>query len=165
MILNSKPESGSRTGNTASTMSTSPQPIEGSSRVDDQLMGDSISYEVTGLVPRFVSAVLDQLVISLIMFAIDIWALIFGISIPGRMTSIISLCIGLTYFEYYWTRRDGQTPGKRAMGLRVVAVDGGQITHSMAVGRYFGYGLNTLTLGLGWLAVVFDKQHRGWGLA
>jgi membrane associated rhomboid family serine protease/uncharacterized RDD family membrane protein YckC/Tfp pilus assembly protein PilF len=119
----------------------------------------AVSYEAAGPGKRLVSAILDGGCIFLILVAVEIWELILGISLP---IAIVSMAVGTIYYTYYWTKRDGQTPGKRRMGLRVAAINGGPITLGMALSRYIiGYSLNGLTLGTGWLMIVYDAQHQG----
>ncbi|RKN12193.1 RDD family protein [Streptomyces radicis] len=48
----------------------------------------------------------------------------------------------------------GMTPGKRLLGLRVIAVDGGRLTFGRAV-------LRTVLLGLALPALVWDRDGRG----
>lgn len=62
----------------------------------------------------------------------------------------------------FW-RRMQATPGKLALGLRVVDANTGQ-TASMAqsVIRYLGYFASATLLGIGYLWCVFDKRKQCW---
>ena len=74
----------------------------------------------------------------------------------------ISLAIGIAYVIYFWTS-SGQTPGKMAMGLKVVSAETGQLLDpGTAALRYVGYILSSIPFGLGFLWVIWDPMHEGW---
>lgn len=73
----------------------------------------------------------------------------------------MSMLIGLGYNWFFWTRYDGQTPGKMAMGLRVVKTSGASLNDVDAAIRYLGYYVNTFFFGLGWLWAFVDKDGQG----
>ena len=56
----------------------------------------------------------------------------------------------------------GQTLGKMFMGLRVVRVDGGEVTPGLAFLRFIGYGLSILPLGLGLFWSIIDREKCAW---
>jgi len=56
----------------------------------------------------------------------------------------------------------GQTLGKMFMGLRVVRVDGGELTPGLAFLRFIGYGLSILPLGLGFFWSIIDREKCAW---
>jgi uncharacterized RDD family membrane protein YckC len=82
-----------------------------------------------------------------------LFAAMFGVS------SVINLFIGIAYQVYFLTRH-GATPGKLALGLRVITADGGPISVGRAIGRYFGYWLDTFTLAIGYIIAAFDSEKR-----
>ncbi len=62
----------------------------------------------------------------------------------------------------FWLYRQA-TPGKMLLSLRIVdAGTGGALGIGQSVGRYFGYFLSTIPLGLGLLWVAFDARKQGW---
>jgi len=111
----------------------------------DQLSIDTpeqveLSYDVAGIGSRFVAILLDQLIIGAVYFFVGL-AFFIVLSAIGTVDKIDSLGIWfiaaivvivflLTWgyfalFEAWW---QGQTPGKRAMKLRVIKDSGRQIT-------------------------------------
>jgi uncharacterized RDD family membrane protein YckC len=82
-----------------------------------------------------------------------LFAAMFGIS------SLVNICIGIAYQAYFLTKH-GATPGKLALGLRVITPDGGPISLGRAIGRYFGYWLDTFTLLIGYIIAAFDSEKR-----
>lgn len=62
----------------------------------------------------------------------------------------------------FWVLKQA-TPGKMAIGAKVVdAKTGGAISAGQAVGRYLGYFVSSLPLGLGLLWVALDSRKQGW---
>jgi uncharacterized RDD family membrane protein YckC len=55
----------------------------------------------------------------------------------------------------------GQTLGKRLVGVRVVHVSGEPIGYARALGRTLGSVLSAFPLGLGYLAVAWQCDKRG----
>lgn len=72
---------------------------------------------------------------------------------------LIGLAIGVAYAVFFWTRF-GATPGKMALGLRVVNPDGQLIGVGQAVGRYFSYLLSAMILYIGYMMAGWDDQKR-----
>jgi uncharacterized RDD family membrane protein YckC len=69
--------------------------------------------------------------------------------------------ITATYFVAFWTV-DGQTPGMRAMHLRVTTTDGYEAPHlGRSIIRVIGLALCILTLFVGFVPVLFDNRRRG----
>jgi uncharacterized RDD family membrane protein YckC len=67
----------------------------------------------------------------------------------------------LVYFVFFWTAI-GQTVGMSLMGLSVMRPDGTRPPVLRSLVRYFGYWLCFISLGLGFLWILFDRQRRGW---
>lgn len=80
----------------------------------------------------------------------------------GEISLIADLFITITYQWFFLTTWDGQTPGKRLLGIRVVKTDGASLTGVDAAIRAVGYFVNTAFFMLGWLWSLFDSNRRGW---
>jgi uncharacterized RDD family membrane protein YckC len=63
------------------------------------------------------------------------------------------------YFSYQWAV-SGKTLGMAIFGVQVVTVQGGPITPKQAVLRALGLGLTLLTLGIGFLGIVYQRERR-----
>ena len=113
--------------------------------------------QLAGLGPRLISGIIDGVILYVVNFIIS---LILGSNGAG-LASLISLIIGIGYFVYFWSMRNGQTVGKQVMGLRVVKADGTPITPVTALLRYIGYFVNTVLIFLGWIWIIIDSQHQG----
>lgn len=56
----------------------------------------------------------------------------------------------------------GQTLGKMFLGLRVVRIDGGEVTPGLAFLRLIGFALSILPLGLGLFWSIIDREKCAW---
>jgi uncharacterized RDD family membrane protein YckC len=65
----------------------------------------------------------------------------------------------LFYFAYQWSV-SGKTLGMAILGVQVVTVDGGPIAVRQAILRTIGLGLCILTLGIGFLGIIFQRERR-----
>jgi uncharacterized RDD family membrane protein YckC len=82
----------------------------------------------------------------------------------GQFIVLISpmlFLIVLVYFVFFWTLV-GYTPGKALLGLRIVRQDGRPIGVGRAIFRYLGYWISAIPLFLGFIWILFDRQHEGW---
>jgi uncharacterized RDD family membrane protein YckC len=84
--------------------------------------------------------------------------------LPGIMSLLglsflIQIAIQLLYEIYFLTSR-GATPGKIALGLKVIRADGRPITPGLAAGRYLGLWVSSLILFIGYIIAGFDPEKR-----
>ena len=77
------------------------------------------------------------------------------------LISPILFLVVLTYFVFFWTLV-GYTPGKALLGLRIVRQDGRPLSVGRALLRYLGYWISAIPLFLGFIWILFDRQHEGW---
>lgn len=111
------------------------------------------TYELAEIGTRFLAAIIDGIILGVI---------------TGILTNIasgtgfgVSFLISLAYEWYFLTRRDGQTPGKSVMKIRVVKTDGTPIDDATAVIRYVGrYISGIIVIGLLW--ALWDENRQGW---
>jgi uncharacterized RDD family membrane protein YckC len=126
------------------------------------------AFQYAGFWIRFVAAVIDGLIVGFSSAAVQ------AILLPGLRPSLspgsanigllgigyaVGLAIGVTY-EGLFISRLGATPGKMALGLRVVRPDGGPVSLGRAVGRYFAKILSAIILLIGYIMAAFDREKR-----
>ncbi len=75
---------------------------------------------------------------------------------------LIGFTIPLVYVLFFWTKKNGATPGKMALGIRIVSVDGEPLTKKQSFVRWLGYIPGGLVLGLGYLWMLWDAENRCW---
>ena len=127
---------------------------------------------------RFAAKIIDLIILNIVC---QLLYLAFGVIKPemnaaaqsGDFETLLPLLI--TYFVqsltistavqllYYWffLHRFAATPGKLAVGIRVVRPDGSPLGNGQIIGRYFAEWLCGLTLGIGYLIAAFDDEKRG----
>jgi uncharacterized RDD family membrane protein YckC len=77
------------------------------------------------------------------------------------LSDFISLIVGLAYFVGFESSAYQATPGKMALGLVVVDLDGRRISPARAVGRYFAKILSAMILLIGFIMVAFTERKQG----
>ena len=120
------------------------------------------AYELAGLVDRLAANVIDSF---LLILPLSILAVIIsspGSQIPGQVLRFVLVAVPIAYHWYFWTRRDGQTPGKFALGIRVIKTDGSSICDVDAVIRAIGYHVSGMLFGLGFIWALFEKNNQSW---
>ena len=120
----------------------------------DFVRRDPQTYELASISKRFFASFLDGLI------------LIFTVGILAMLLADRNLAIDVLgqfiYYWYFWTRWEGQTPGKRVMNIRIVKGDGSPINGVDVLVRYMGYTISSLFLGLGYFWAIFDSKNQAW---
>lgn len=84
-----------------------------------------------------------------------------GPSGVGSLMMMLTWLIGPAYFVIMEGMPDGQTLGKRALGIRVVRKsNGAPLGYGLAIGRYLARFVDAFTLGLGLLWAAWDPMHQ-----
>lgn len=115
------------------------------------------SYETAPLASigtRFGALVIDTIILGIIA----------GLLFAGLKEDsfAFNLLVTAAYQWFFLTNWDGQTPGKRLLGIRVVKLDGSRVNGTDALIRAVGYFLNTMVVMLGWLWAFISPDKRGW---
>ena len=72
---------------------------------------------------------------------------------------LIGLLLGLAY-NWFFLAKFAATPGKLALGLRVVRGDGSALSHGRIVARFFAEYLSGFILYIGYIIAAFDDEKR-----
>jgi uncharacterized RDD family membrane protein YckC len=124
---------------------------------------------------RFLARVIDSIIMIVIngivglplrlMFGLGTMGMrggmIFGPAMMGALglSTMIGIALGAAY-EVYFLSAHGATPGKMALGLRVIRADGGPISPMLALGRHFALWLSGIILMIGYIMAGFDPEKR-----
>ena len=81
---------------------------------------------------------------------------------PFLTHPIFNTLAGALYSILLWVNWNGQTVGKRVMGIKVVKEDGSPVDYQTAVIRYLTYMVSTIPLFLGYFWVIWDEKKQGW---
>ncbi len=116
------------------------------------------SVQLAGLMARLGASIIDGIALALLATL-----LIAILSVAGlTFVQFIGLALSVVYHWYFWTRRDGQTPGKSMVGIRVVKADGSGLSDTDAFIRAIGYHVSALICGLGYIWAIFDGNNQTW---
>jgi uncharacterized RDD family membrane protein YckC len=74
---------------------------------------------------------------------------------------VISTLLVIGYFTFFWSLV-GFTPGKVILGLKVVRMDGRNISLGRAILRFFAYWVSAIPFFLGFFWVLWDPKRRSW---
>jgi len=72
-----------------------------------------------------------------------------------------SLLLTVVYLSCFHASRLMATPGKLAVGIKVVRLDGQRLGFGRSLGRAFAYYLSVLTLYIGLLMAAFTRRKQG----
>lgn len=72
---------------------------------------------------------------------------------------LVGITLGLLY-QWFFLSRFAATPGKMALGLKVVRADGSPLSTGRIIGRYFAELLSGMILLIGYIMAGFDEQKR-----
>ncbi|MBW8824035.1 MAG: RDD family protein [Xanthomonadales bacterium] len=123
-----------------------------------------------GFWKRVAAAIIDTFAIGIpVAILIGIVAAIFGIqnnfgrgfgsTNPG-MTVVSWLLQAVVFAWFYSSASMMATPGKLAIGIKVVRSDGETLTFLRGFGRYFAYMLSGLMIGIGYLMAAFTDRKQ-----
>jgi uncharacterized RDD family membrane protein YckC len=105
---------------------------------------------------RFFALFLDGIIVGIVYLILA--------AIIGRSGAYgLGLLVSLAYFTYFEGSENGQTPGKRALGIRVIDFGaGGSIGYGRAFIRWIGRIVSELPIFLGYFWMLWDKEHQTW---
>ena len=119
-------------------------------------------HELAGLVERLAASVIDAILVMILLMLLSSLLLAGGAHAAMPILQAVTFAAPVAYYWYFWTRRDGQTPGKFALGIRVVKADGSPINDVDAVIRAIGYQVSAMLFGLGFIWAIFDRKNQTW---
>jgi uncharacterized RDD family membrane protein YckC len=117
---------------------------------------------------RLVGYIIDIVINFVIVLVLAVIGVLLAVTLPilAVVPFLAVIIIPLIYFPYFWSREgpsNGQTPGMKQMGIRVVRdTDGGPITIGPAILRLIGYWVSGFVFYLGYIWIFIDKRRRGW---
>lgn len=126
-----------------------------------QAAAANTTHELAGIVPRIMAGIIDGFLLLMLMLLVLAVISSSGDLLPV-LANFFSLAVPVFYYWYFWTRRNGQTPGKFALGIRVVKADGTPISDVDAVIRAIGYQVSAVLFGLGYLWALIDRKNQAW---
>ena len=83
-----------------------------------------------------------------------------GVMLSQIVLNLISIAIGVAYYAWFHSSKMMATPGKMAIGIKVVRSDGTRISFLRGVGRYFALIPSALILGIGFIMAGFTERKQ-----
>ena len=115
--------------------------------------------ELAGVGSRFVSYLIDAIILAVIGYGLAFVLMAIGASYMSAM--YVPMLCGLVYFTYFFGI--GQTPGMEAMNIKLTRTDGDpEIGYGKGFLRWIGMQISALVLCLGFLWILIDKNKQGW---
>lgn len=129
----------------------------------------SLDFDLAGMGSRFMAVLVDHLIQGLIILAAALLFIILGLAVST--TWAIALLVLLTfavqwgYFTIFETVRNGQTPGKKLVKIRVIKSSGRAVTVFEAMTRNFIRAIDYLPTFylVGMISMFADSKNRRLG--
>jgi len=125
---------------------------------------------LAGFCLRLVAKLIDYVIIAVIgtlLYATAIFLLLWTDAIFDRPAKILVMFlvyvlwfISIIGYSSFFIGAYGATPGKLALGLRVVNTDGSRVGYAKALVRCLVEMAGALPLALGYIIAAFDKEKR-----
>ena len=139
--------------------------IDATQIIDVEIESVEIVTTNVGFGKRLVAYILDFLIFVAFSFCLGIILTLLNLitaSTSEANLTILSYVFAIAYWVGMWVYADGATYGKKILGIKIVKTDGSPLTFGTALGRYIGYIISGLPLGLGFLSVCWNKNKQGW---
>lgn len=122
-------------------------------------------FTYAGFWVRFCAKFVDGLICGGVNTALG---LLLGLAAAGNperagMAAVISTLLGWVFqltYNVWFLGRFGATPGKMALGLKVIRSSGDPLTYGRALGRVFAEFISAVVLMLGYIMAAFDSEKR-----
>jgi uncharacterized RDD family membrane protein YckC len=133
-------------------------------------------YQFAGFWIRVLAALIDSIILGVVQSIIQFAALrpmlgltdvnstdpaaLFAAAGAVGVLGLVGMAMAATY-EGVFVSQMGATPGKMALGMKVVRPDGSRVDLGRAIGRYFAKLLSMIILCIGYIMIAFDSEKRG----
>jgi uncharacterized RDD family membrane protein YckC len=117
-------------------------------------LGHLQQLEYAGFWIRLVAFIIDRLILGAIGFVIGLFVTDLGELI------LLEIVTGAVYSIAFWVGQ-GATPGKMAVGIKVVMTNGEPIDMGAACLRYVGYIASGMIFCIGYLMIAFSAEKKG----
>lgn len=110
---------------------------------------------------RLVAVLIDSAILFIPSFLfIFVMTLVFGQVFMRTIGNVLGFIIVTAYFVIFQSK-NGQTPGKKIMNIKVVDLQGSvPTTKSLLLREALGKTVSSLILGIGYLWAIWDKQKQ-----
>jgi uncharacterized RDD family membrane protein YckC len=133
-------------------------------------------YQFAGFWIRLLAWLIDSIILGVVQSIIQFAALrpmlgmgdisssdpaaLFAAAGAVGVLTLVGIVLAASY-EGIFVAQMGATPGKMALGMKVVRPDGSRVDLGRAFGRYFAKILSMIILFIGYIMIAFDSEKRG----
>lgn len=137
--------------------------VETPAHADTQFLPDQsmASRTLASVDRRFVAYAVDVVILACLNFVVIIIGAVSGSETWATLFMIAAYVIPFAYYVRAYST-NGQTWGKRLLGIRVVSLDGSPLTLGKGILRVIGYMVSGIPLDLGFLWAIWDKDKQTW---
>lgn len=114
------------------------------------------AYAIDAVIVGIASAVVGGLIYELL----GVGGFGRGFWLEQAVINAVSLVLSALYFAWFHAAYAMATPGKMAVGIKVVRLDGARISFLRGIGRYFATILSSLILMIGFLMAGFTQRKQ-----
>jgi len=132
-------------------------------------MGSAAMYDggmhYGGFWIRFCAKVLDSIILAIVYAAVAMSMAVLsggdeGLGLViGLVLSLFNFVFPIAY-DVFFIGKFAATPGKMALGLKIVRSDGDRVSYLRAFGRHFAEFLSAIILFMGYVMAAFDDEKR-----
>lgn len=126
----------------------------------------SFEHQYAGFWRRLLAQIIDAIILGVLGY------LLFGSAVTNvtGADGLYSVNVSFTnwqtlipvlYTILFWIWK-GATPGKMVLGMKIINVDGSDLTWGRAIGRYFAYFVSAIVIFIGFIWIGFDSKKQGW---
>jgi uncharacterized RDD family membrane protein YckC len=126
-------------------------------QIIDSIQASTVPTNYASFLQRLVAIIIDGIFISTIVLVLGY---LLGLDLQGPIQNAISIFINWGYFAGMESSPGQATLGKKAMGLRVVDINGDQLSFWNATGRYFSKIISALILLIGFFMAAFTEKKQ-----
>lgn len=179
-ILDLPEEAATGGGAAAGTVTGAPlrahAPATPSAGTDSPVHGAEVVY--AGFWKRVAAYCVDSLIVGVAGFVIAMAiGMVLGLGMAGigggsdamgigfimiqLLINLLSIALAAAYYAGFHASSGKATPGKMAVGIKVVRTDGARISIARGIGRYFAAMLSGLILCIGFAMAAFTERKQG----
>ncbi len=122
-------------------------------------------FGYAGFWRRLAALLVDSLIIGLITspFSYKYTTYLSSSDATSSSSSVSpwAIIIGAAYVIFFWVKQNGQTLGKKALGVKIVKEDGSDLDLTSAIVRYLSYTLSSI-LFLGYISAAANSKKQAW---
>jgi len=120
---------------------------------------DGVDAEDAGFWRRLVAYLLDRLILVIPLAVLQ--AVVLAVNVGEGGAFLLTVLVAWLYFALQECSEHQATLGKRALGLRVIGLNGERLDFGQASARYFAAALNYITLYIGYAMVGLTERKQG----